>query len=482
MTAKTSNDPVSSDAPAMPRRTGRWFVISLVSITIYALAIQYTYTQVIAPTFGYLGERSRTPDLLAYAIGIFATVLLSYTLPTRINTLVNFSLWVLFAFMVVPLILVPFFADLGTDRQALTIAGTAFISFGGVSLAVRDRRWEGVPVSPLPPVAFWFCIGVFSLATHAYIFSVSGFQLASISLTQVYDIRDTYRETVLQAGPFYAYAVRLQGNVVNPLILTKGLLGGPRWLVAAGAFGQLVIYSVTGYKLTLLSAVAVVAVTTLYRFRRRSRGADILLGATGVAVLAIVFDYVTGSIVASTVFVYRLMIVSGTLPAVYFDFFESQPHALWGDSFLSSFVTYPYSTSVAHLIGAYHTGSPEVTANSNYIADGYANLGLTGVAVEAIVLALLLLLLGSAARGLPGAMTAGLMVTPLFALVNSSPFTSILSNGFLLAGIILMFAPRTGWGPFDEETGTPEATRRDRRRHRGSSGHRRAAPLETRKS
>lgn len=458
-----------------PRRGGRWFLTVLVIVTIYALAMQYTYSGVIAPNFGYLGERARTPDPMAYSCGILAAATLSFTLPTRIHTLGNFSLWVLFAFMALPLILVPFFADLGTDRQALTITAVTLVSFGALSLVVRDRQWTGVPVTPLTPLAFWFGIGIFSLASHAYIFSISGFQIASISLTEVYDIRESYRETVGQSGPLFAYAVRLQGNVVNPLILTKGLLGGPRWLIPASAFGQFLIYSVTGYKLTLLSTVAVLGVILLYRFRPKLGGADILWGAAGVAVGAILFDYLTGSIVGSTVFVYRLMIMSGTLPAVYFDFFEDQPHALWGDSFLSSFVNYPYSTSVARIIGGHHTGSPEVNANSNYVADGYANWGLTGVAIEALVLALVLLFLASAARGLPSAMTGGIMVTPLFALVNSSPITSILSNGFLLAGVILMLAPRTGWGQFDAAGAKSEATSTKLRPLRGSAGRRRAA-------
>ena len=409
-------------------------------LVVYAGLLMWIYLTLIVPTFGYLGERGDAPDLVTFSFALIAAWLVAMALPRTVSTLGDFIVWVLFVLMIFPVMVVPHFA-IATSSQAAALTVAAGLSFLPVALLLRGPATTVVPVVEISPVSFWGAVLVVTLACYALIAVTTPVSLAVPSISDVYGLRSGYRELVLTSGPAIGYVVRLLGNVLNPLLIIRGIYGGPRWLIAVGFAGQLVVYSITGYKLTLLSGVAILGIALWFRIGRR-RGLGILLATLALVLASLALDQLLGGILVSTVFVYRMIILSGTLPAAYAGFFESNPHVVWSDSFLRPLIEPVYERPMAFVVGEYHTGSANVTVNSNYIADGLGNLGWWGVAIEAAAMSVLLLLLVSAARRLPVASTSGLVLTPLIALVNSSPFTAVLSNGFLLLIIILAVMPR----------------------------------------
>ncbi|TWP35906.1 hypothetical protein [Leekyejoonella antrihumi] len=406
----------------------------------FSLALEWTYQHVVSPTYSYLGERYREPNAVPYWLAFITLLLVAQFLPRRVVDVEAFILWILYILVITPLMLVPHYADICTPHQASILSITAALTFLLIIGIGRVIPRDILPVLSLPPQIFWWLIAAMTIGSYAYIFSTAGFKFASLDLTQVYSIRNSYRDIILSSGPILGYVVRLQGNVINPFLIARGATGGSRWLILIGLLGQFFIYSVTGYKLTILSGIAVLLAIWFFRTRRRSGIA--LVGGTLVAVmLAVATDLLRGSTTMTAIFVDRLILVSGNLPAAYFAVFTGQPHALWSSGFLSGLTSSPYQMNPGFIVGNYLTGNSHVLANSNYVADGYANFGYLGIAIEAVVAGLIIALVVSAARRHRPVLAAGVLLTPVIALVNSSPITAILSDGFAMAALLLVLAP-----------------------------------------
>ena len=135
------------------------------------------------------------------------------------------------------------------------------------------------------------------------------------------------------------------------------------------------------------------------------------------------------------------------LTSVYVDFFGDNPPAMLGQSVLRWWVDYPYDRSIPLEVGQYLQPGGALAANANLFADGFANFGAAGVVGTGALLLVFLRIVDHAARGLPLAVGAMVMVMPSITLSNTSLPTAMLSHGLAIGTLILVLAPRTGWGP-----------------------------------
>ncbi|MDV3354469.1 hypothetical protein [Dietzia sp. IN118] len=409
------------------------------------------YRLIISPQFGYLGEVYRTPSWPYLALSLGLIVCLYFLLPATLGNISDFIAWILSLVLFIPAIAVPQFTGIAAPELSIIVSLTAGVCGIAIVVLLRFPPSNMVPVFPASFAVVQTAIALISIATYVYLLSVSGLALASPNLDDVYAIRDGYRQTVAESGALIGYLVRLQGNVINPLILIRGLYGGPKWLLAVGLIGQWLIYSITGFKTVLLSGFAIFAIALLFRLYGSLRLSTFIGYFAGFSILALVIDKLTASMFLSTVFIYRTLLMPGTLPSAYFDYFSHREFYKWEDSVISFWSSSSnHNSSLSYLIGQYMTGNSEVSANSHLIADGYGNFGFLGVAIELIVLLLILFALASSARGLPLPVICSLSIAPLFALINSSPITSIISNGFLALIICCAVLPRAGWRYSDQ--------------------------------
>jgi hypothetical protein len=115
------------------------------------------------------------------------------------------------------------------------------------------------------------------------------------------------------------------------------------------------------------------------------------------------------------------------------EFFSTNPVIRLSESLLlRGWLTYPYPVSVPHMIGAV-LGQPAMNANNGLISDGFANFGVVGSLVWAVLLGLLLKLLRAATgrrenRPEAWALVAMWPVT----LLSGALMTALLTNGLAL--------------------------------------------------
>jgi len=426
----------------------RWLIL-LVLLFAYIVILHWTYQIKISPLFGYLGSRYRSPNSLNYAVAFGLAYVVAASLPVTLRKPSDFVVWVLYVMACVPSIVVPQYADIASPPESIKFALVVAVSFWAVvRLSDRAPRWRIAAVQTSTGTIWIFLSGV-TVVVYGYLLHTTGLNFRFLSLADIRDVRFQYRDTIAATGAASAYAIGIQGYVVNPIFLAKGIYER-RWLpIVAGAIGQLLIYSATGYKLIALSVPAGFAIALMFRWSRRQSGALVLQGVVLTSIMAILIDRVVGGFTYTQIFINRLLLTPGTLSAAYVSVFQDKPKAEWGYSFMAPFVNYPYQTTPAFIVGSEFSGDAQVSANANLFADGYANLGYVGIVIEGLVLVMLLWLINAAASHLPIRVSAMVLLIPSLALVNTSVFTSFLTGGMATAILVMVLLPHTGWGQLD---------------------------------
>ncbi|PZG01431.1 O-antigen polymerase [Micromonospora deserti] len=464
--------------PPERRRVTHWAVL-FVLLAAYVALLQVVYRDKVSPVFEYLNLLYRSPDRLNYTVALVLVAVTALAMPRRIRRPSDLILWAMFVMVATPSIVVPQYADILPATKALELAVVVAVVFLLVIWGARVGPSWALRVARLPTSDLWTFLLVVSLLTYGYMAITTGLSFRMVGLGDVWEIRSVYRDQIAVHGPLLAYLVRLQGNVVNPLLIVRGIYTRRWWMVLLGCLGQIPIYAATGFKLTLLSIPAIIALTLLFRWRTRPRGSTILLGVVALIVAVLAVDHLLNGMLYTQVFVNRLLLSPGILTAAHVMVFTDLPKAHWGYSFLSPFVTYPYAETPEFMVGAQMFGQPQTSANASLFGDGYSNFGYPGVLIEAAVLVLLLWLVDAAARHLPLGVSSAILLVPTVALANTSVFTSILSNGFAYAILLMACLPAVGWSREGRgrSGGSPPdgPTRRGRHRRDGTAfggGHR----------
>lgn len=131
----------------------------------------------------------------------------------------------------------------------------------------------------------------------------------------------------------------------------------------------------------------------------------------------------------------RALMLSALLDYCYFDFFH-QNYIYWSNSFMSSFIHYPYDISPDFIIGRDYFNKPEMNANVGIISDGYKNAGVIGACINISIVAVIFSFL-NAMKISPKFF--GLFILFLFTLLNSSLSTILLTHGGFLLIIMAAF-------------------------------------------
>lgn len=410
-------------------------------LVVFSTALELTYAVFMSPRFGYLGYMYRDPDRVWMFASLLLLLAVSFALPRNVVRVSDFAVWFLYVALLVPISTVPYY---GSDIDAAhVLAFAAFCSavWVLVSLVLRIRFIPQISLRTNRAWAFWVLVAIVSVCTYTYLQAVVGISFNLISVFEIYETRLEYRDELIPSHPILGYLIANQGNVVNPILMAFGVYQRRWYLIALGIAGQLALYSATGYKTALLSIVICVLLSWLLRDYGKFPGSMVLFWSTLVAWVSILVDKIVDVGMVDIV-VSRVFLTAGYLMPLYLRAYEQNPPALWAYSFLSPFVESPYSTSPGFFVAETLLQRPDIQLNASLFADGYANFGLMGIAIEAVALVVILLVIDRLSNGLPIAIVIPASVLPVFSLANGSPFTSVLSYGFLLLGLLFLLIPR----------------------------------------
>ena len=421
-----------------------------VSSLLYAVALSYclsSYASVEWASYGYSFKQLNAVDVacLLCVLGIWAT-----RVPKAIIAPSSLILVVTYAVVCIPSLVVAL--GLNRDHQYYYYTLIVFLTFSFliccqlVSLfsqatPVISRKHSQLFV-PSVLVGWTIC---FALLIGTYRGTMS-----FVSLDNLYAQREIGAATSL----FMGYVQTYYGYVFSPVLLVIGLTERRLLLVVAGIVGGLLLYSITAEKTVfLLPGLIILGHYFLSRDTIFFRSTAMLTGMLGAVVAASVFWYEQSAVAAFMAWYLgvRTLLTPGLFVSQYLDFFGETGYTFLSHvSGIGSIVPRPavYQSesrwpSIGHIVGEQYVGFPDLNANASFLAsDGIASFGVPGVLFAFLLLAVFLIVLDRAARGIDNIFCVLVLLPVAFLLTNGSLFTVSLSfgGGFWILAFYLFFS------------------------------------------
>ena len=403
----------------------------------YVAALAWGYTSQVAPTYAYDGLTDAAPELTAVLIVAALAALPAMWLPLAARRPSTVVLWVLYLLGYVPAVVVPLF--MRGDLAAVLPFDLAML--GSMAILSLIVRLPPAPIAmrPLSLSAFTGLLVGLGLVCSAYIAVTFGVRLSLPGLASVYDTRADFRAAVGGSAAAAGYIVPWAGNAINPLLMGLGMARRRAELVALGLVGQLLIYSVTGFKSILFSIVLVPLVYLVISVRSRLFGLLAALAAAVIVACGVLATSMWGSIwpLALTA---RLFATPGQVGFYYYEYFSGHPSYALSQSFLSWAVSSPYSEDVPLVIGSAYF-SEGTNANANIWADAFANFGFAGIVGFTLVIGLFLWIADGLGQWRDARVAGPMLAIAGLSLANAALFTTVLTLGFALGCLLVALMP-----------------------------------------
>ncbi len=413
----------------------------LLAVGAFVATLHIIYVRWISPLFNYRGFGDHAAGfgdwlLLACVLGFF-----TITLPADLKRPTRFVSWWLFLTLVVPVTLIPLYqpGDVSLEMWGFAVmAGAATTLFGRLDRLPRLRS----PSIRLSEKAFIGLLLAFTALVMVWALATLPVTIKLVWLTDIRDQRSAFSEAVGATSRPFGYLIRWQSAAVFPALLAIGLDRSRPHLVVFAAAGLVLFYAMTGYKQVLLSLVFVPA--TYYVLRRpklRVRPATWLAGGLVVSSwFAVVLDQITNSIDFTSIFVRRAVILSGIYTSQYVSYFSQNGSDLFSHSILAGITHSPYDVGPPLTIARAFYGV-DFSANANFMADAFANLGYPGVLIMICVVGAVLYLVNSFTDDANVPAVGAMLVVPTTSLANSAASSTITTHGLGLAVLLIMLYP-----------------------------------------
>lgn len=412
----------------------------------YALLFLWLYESYISVQWAYL--------LLVYFPLSHGTVVkmillvgaVSASLPLRLERPSSLFLWFLYAFVLVPSVVVTYCVTSEPHRYdpPLFAMAAVFVTAGWVCSRALP---SSVPL-PEPPkavvVAFfaaWVAISTALFFRYLPILSLAGIE-------DVYDQRELARGT--NTGIFLDYARTYYAAVFTPGLIAYGLMAKRPLFVGFGLLGCVLGYAIAAEKSALLMPVLIFSIWGARRFKIAYT--PVLTG--GMVVLTAFCATLTNHTALARYFadliLMRAIAVPGQTLGQYHDYFSVAGYTWWSHvRGISAVVPAPHGLGndpqwpeLGLMVGgAYFGFSRGQNSNANlFVGDGVAAAGWLGVLVIGAVFIVWIRLLDRATVRWSPTFVLLIMTPVVMALTNGHLTTVLLSFGGLFWTLVFLAA------------------------------------------
>jgi len=413
------------DRPAF----GVLLLLSLAAVVWLAL------TEVISPSFGYIAREASIFEWIFAFIGSGVLVFLTPRHRDRVSSyvFVFLSATIGASGLFVPML----FGDFDTSSVLLTqlsfVVGFAIVRS---VLLIPRLSVKNSTARQGADSLFLAAIIAVSAGCLVVLFVVYGLRPSFFTLSEVYDAREEYNEAISGVGRY------IVGNLANA-ILPVGICWSAykrSWAAHWGLIAcYLLLYSMTGFRSYFVAVALMVCAIHGWRYLRSRR---FLIFAVFVAssLLALVWDKLVGGIDATSLLVRRAIATAGKNTLQFVDFFSAnEPYGL-AAGVLGDMSSSPYPYGAPTLIALTYSGR-EFAANANFVADGWATLGLLGVVLMSAIAGFYFWAIDVAADRIPWVAAVPAVVPIATSFSNTSALTIMLSHGGLLLLLLMLLAP-----------------------------------------
>jgi hypothetical protein len=419
--------------------------VAITAALAYIAALIWAYTNHYSPLFAYLGQIDARPEAMDMLIAAALAALPSAWLPIPARRPSTILLWFLYLVGYVPMTVVPLFLE--GELEAVLAVDIAMAA-GLAILTLIARLPPAVIRAPhLSLGTLTHLLLALGILSSVYIAAAFGIH-APPSLADVYITR-LQSNTVFEAAIGIGYVVPWAGNAINPMLMALGMARRRADLIVVGLAGQVLIYSVTGFKNVLFSIVVVPLVYVMVALARRWFGVLLAAAAAGIVV--------TSSLAGDwpLALARRVFATPGQVGWYYFEYFSEHPAYHLSHSVLSWLGPSAYSVPPPQVIGSVYFPGAGTNANANLWSDGFANFGFAGVIGFTLVLGVFLWAFDGLGRGRDLRVAGPLLAIAGLNLSDAALLTTILTNGLGLSCVLVALMP-----PGTVGARTPAATAR----------------------
>jgi len=453
--ALSQGDRMGVTAP--PDATTSWMRGKLLLVTsLYVAALLWAYATMVVPQFGYEGYALRQPSAVQMAWLILMVLLPALFVPSSSSRPSALIVWWLYLSVYIPAILVPALSLSMPFEKSLQLQITLLLCLGLLSMVSSSRKLLSVRQMVVSPTLFWpafltvwvICLGIIIGSAH-----FSSMMTNIVSLFEgadEYTIRSKFND-LARGVPLLGYLIGQVALAFNPFLIAFGLRYRRTTCLIAGIVGQVIAFSLAGYKASLASIVFLCLLAVFIRRWRRSLGLALASGLMVAALTSTVIDRATNGVWFTSVVSRRTMLTPGLLTGLYFEHYSQVPPVGLGIHF--SLFRDERVLTPPNEIGFAYFGDENINANANLWAEGYAELGLLGAFLYTIFLGFLIWIYDSIAAGRDPAMAILLAAMPAAGFANTLPSTVLITHGGLAAALLLYFLPSPSHSESSEAVG-----------------------------
>lgn len=267
-------------------------------------------------------------------------------------------------------------------------------------------------------------------------YKISGAEM-NLDISRVYEYRIINRE-ITDIG-ILAYLNGWIFKVFSVFSLSYCLFKKKYFSAFIILFVFIYFFSINAHKAVLLTPILIIS--TWFVFSKTNKFSTITLGICLLISISFITYYVFNNLWLAAIFIDRLFLVPANLTFIYFDFFQNHQFIYFSNSFLSSFIDYPYTLDLHKLIGEYKGHYENESANNGYISSAYAQGGFLVILIYSVTISIFLLIIDSFIyrKEIDRLFTLLITLIPLRDLISSADLLTTLLTGGLFISILLIF-------------------------------------------
>jgi hypothetical protein len=396
-------------------------------LLFYKLLLDLSYIIFVNRYFEYMGFNLDL-NISKYIFSIFVFIVLYYFLPKNIDKPSSIFLQLHYIIMIIPMFTIYSFGD----KSTLFFVICMFIFSMECFLVKLLPKFKIIRIKKSKNILYSILILITVLVYFSMI-RANGFpSLKALNFLNVYDIRGKVSYPFLMP-----YLVIWQAKVINPFFIVTSYINKDKKVFFIFLSLQVLLYLITAHKSFLFIIFAILLVVKVVH---KPNLLNNILKIASFGILAIILLFkITNSLMIPSLFLRRLLFIPAQIKFFYYDFFSNNDFLYFSQGAIGKLVglEYPYQLEVAQMIGYIYYGNEGTNANTGYLADAYANMGIIGMFFIGLLFVFILILVDSLSIKIGKELTVGLTLFPILSLNDGALLTNLLTGGLLFLLLIL---------------------------------------------
>ena len=408
------------------------YTITTFYFLIYATIVSYLLVKWVIPVYGN-GNMTFEINEINIFISITNIAIISFFINLHKNKIKKLFIELFVLQVIIPMLILYSLTkeysiyDLYITMYVFSVILISLISL--ISLKLSNKYFRSKNIKK---IHFLLSLLVFFTITRYFI--LNGIKMFNLNFNKVYNYRFLLRETMTG---YLLYLDNWTFNVINPMCISLSLYAKKKMLFVFFFILQIILYGFSSHKSVLFSGFMAVFfyIIAPYLLTQNNKIVNIAIFANSIAV----FFYLLKIKGMFCALYYRVMVIPAQINYQYYEFFSKNGFDWFRHSFLRKFTKSNYDLPLPMEIGLEYYKNAEISANTGFMASGYAQGGFLVILLYSIIVALLITILSSLAKKISSRLILSLAILPISSLYTSADLPTFLLTGGGMLLLLLLY-------------------------------------------